>query len=54
LLGDAVLSVAGEPVADIRALLAVLAGNDAGRTVELRIVRAGKLETLTATLGSRK
>lgn len=53
LLGDVLLGVAGTPVPDIRALLDVLAGSEAGRAVELRIVRAGKLETLTATLGNR-
>ena len=51
LVGDVLLTVAGEPVADATSLRDTLA-RDAGGTVELRIARGGEMREVEARFGA--
>ncbi|KJS76339.1 MAG: 2-alkenal reductase [Comamonadaceae bacterium BICA1-1] len=51
--GDVVLSVAGQPVADVAALLAAVAALPPGQTVAMQIERQGARLTLQVTPGRR-
>lgn len=53
LVGDLVVALDGEAVRDVDSLLHLLTGDRVGQAVPLRIVRGGRLETLTLTLGER-
>jgi len=53
LLGDAIVSFAGEAVRYPDDLMALLSGDRIGTTVPLRILRGGRLEELKATIGER-
>src|SRR5512138_2895872 len=54
MLGDALVTFGGEPVADPHALLAQLEPERIGAAVAVRLVRAGALHELTLTVGSRE
>jgi S1-C subfamily serine protease len=53
LLGDLLVSLDGRPLAEAAELQALLAGQRAGRTVTVEVVRGGALVTLAVTLGER-
>jgi S1-C subfamily serine protease len=53
LLGDALLSVAGAPLAHAGDLLALLEEERIGQTLTARLVRAGELRELPVTVGAR-
>ena len=53
LLGDAIVSMNGHPVRQLDDLLALLSGDSVGTSMPIRIVRGGKLQELTATIGER-
>jgi S1-C subfamily serine protease len=53
LLGDTIVSLAGQPVTHHDALLALLAGDRAGEAVPVRIVRAGEVQELQVVIGER-
>lgn len=53
LLGDAITSFGGEPVADLHALLGHLEPERIGAAVPVRLIRAGAPQELTLTVGSR-
>lgn len=51
LLGDILVALAGRATADVDDVLAALAGDTVGRTLEARVVRAGALQTVPVTVG---
>ena len=53
LLGDVLVALDGTAVEDPADLLAALAPDRVGRPVELRLVRAGELQTVAVTVGER-
>jgi S1-C subfamily serine protease len=53
-LGDVILSFAGVPVTDPRDVLAHLGPERVGQPVAVDLVRAGRRETVTVTVGERK
>ncbi len=53
LLGDAIVSLGGEPVGDFDALLAQVEPERIGTTVAVRAIRAGAPVDLSLTIGSR-
>jgi len=53
-VGDIVQTIAGQPVNDTQRLMARIAANSPGETVELGIYRNGRTYTLTMTLGQRQ
>ncbi len=52
-VGDIVQTIAGQPVNDTQRLMARIAANAPGETIELGIYRNGRTQTLTMTLGQR-
>ncbi len=54
LLGDTLVALDGQPVAYHDALQALLTGDRAGKTVPVRIIRAGQLQELQVTLGEQE
>lgn len=52
-VGDIVQTIAGQPVNDTQRLMARIAANAPGETVELGIYRNGRTQNLTLTLGQR-
>ncbi|MBA3318367.1 MAG: trypsin-like peptidase domain-containing protein [Gemmatimonadales bacterium] len=53
LVGDVVLAIGGKPVAEPEDVLKVLNGDTAGRTLALKLVRGGRLETVDVLIGER-
>jgi S1-C subfamily serine protease len=53
LLGDIVVALDGQAVADGEHLQALLAGDRVGRTMRLEVLRGGALVTLAVTVGQR-
>jgi S1-C subfamily serine protease len=51
--GDVLVSIGGEPVADLRGYSSLLKAHDPGDRVEIVVLRAGEEVALTATLGQR-
>ena len=51
LLGDTIVDLAGEPVRYPDDLLAILSGDRIGTTVPVRVLRGGRLQELSATIG---
>lgn len=51
LLGDTMVTFAGEPVRHMDDLLALLSGDRVGRAVAVRVVRGGQLHTVEVTVG---
>ncbi len=54
MVGDILTGFAGEPVVDPDDLFARLTGEVVGRPTSVEILRAGKLEQVTVTIGERK
>jgi serine protease DegQ len=54
ILGDILVGIAGNPIADPDELLARLAGSVVGQTVPIEIVRAGQPTVISITVGERK
>jgi serine protease DegQ len=52
-VGDIVQTVGGQPVNDTQRLMARIAANAPGESLELGIYRNGRNQTLTMTLGQR-
>jgi S1-C subfamily serine protease len=53
MLGDVIVALAGEPVAEVEELQGRLSGDWVGRQLPVRIVRAGAPQELTVTVGER-
>ena len=53
-LGDTLLKLDGQPVADVDALRQHLRAARAGQTLDLQILRGGQLRDMQVTLGSQK
>ena len=53
LLGDVLLSLAGQPLAAMEDLLAALGGEVVGKATPLEILRGGRRTTLSVTVGER-
>jgi S1-C subfamily serine protease len=53
-LGDTIVSLAGEPVRHLDDLLALLSGDRVGKTVPVQIVRGGKLTEISVAIGERE
>jgi S1-C subfamily serine protease len=51
MLGDTLVTFAGEPVRHMDDLLALLSGDRVGRAVPVRVVRGGQLHTVEVTVG---
>lgn len=54
MVGDILVGFAGQPVADPDELFTYLTGEVVGRPTAVEIVRAGKLQEITVTIGERK
>jgi S1-C subfamily serine protease len=54
LVGDIVVGIGGEPVADPDDLLARLVGEVVGNPTPIEVLRGGQLLTVTVTIGERK
>jgi S1-C subfamily serine protease len=54
LLGDILVGLDGNVVADTDELQSLLAGDRVGRPVPVEVLRGGTLQTLTVTIGQRK
>ena len=54
LVGDLIVTLAGDPIRHIDDLLIRLSGDDIGQAVPVRIVRGGKLEEVSVEIGERK
>lgn len=52
-LGDTLLVLDGEPVTDPDSLLALLTGSRVDKTVDVRVLRGGALQTVRVTIGER-
>jgi serine protease DegQ len=53
LVGDILATVDGQPVEDTDDLLVLLTGERVGKTVPVKVVRGGELQTLQVTIGER-
>jgi S1-C subfamily serine protease len=53
-LGDTIVSLDGQAVADLDDLLASLNGDHVGKAVAIRIVRGGQVQEVRATIGERQ
>ncbi len=53
LMGDILIAVDGADVGSPRRLAELLGPESVGRQVQLRLIRAGKMQTLAATMGER-
>jgi S1-C subfamily serine protease len=53
LLGDLLVSVAGQPIIDADSLLAQLGGDRIGQSLPLKILRGGEARDLSVTIGER-
>ena len=51
--GDIVVGIAGKDIRSVEDLLAALRASDPGRQLAVQVVRGGRHQTLTATIGSR-
>jgi serine protease Do len=51
--GDVVVSINGQPIADANALLRVVAQQAPGDKVQVEVIRQGKKQSFTVTLGAR-
>jgi S1-C subfamily serine protease len=54
LMGDVIVALAGEPTRDNDDLLAQLSGDRIDQAIAVRIVRGGKLQELSVTVGERQ
>ena len=54
LVGDILVAVSGQPVGDPDDLFAALNGDTVGKTIALEVLRGGRPETVTVTVGERK
>lgn len=54
LIGDIIVSMAGQPVADPEELLVRLSGDVVGQPTVVEILRGGQLQVLSITIGDRK
>jgi S1-C subfamily serine protease len=54
LVGDIIVSIAGQPVSDPDELAASLAGPVVGVPTPVEVLRGGRLETIAVTIGERK
>ena len=53
MIGDVLIAVAGKPVSDPNEVLSLLGGDQIGKTLATRIIRAGESKTLDITIGER-
>lgn len=53
-VGDTLVGVAGQPVSDPDDLFAALNSGTVGKSVAVEVLRGGKLETVSVTVGERK
>lgn len=53
-VGDTLVGVAGQPVSDPDDLFAALNSETVGKSVAVEVLRGGKLETVSVTVGERK
>ncbi|HSJ89410.1 MAG TPA: trypsin-like peptidase domain-containing protein [Anaerolineales bacterium] len=54
LVGDILVAVSGQPVGDPDDLFAALGGDTVGKAVAVEVLRGGRPETVTMTVGERK
>lgn len=54
MVGDILVAIGGQPVADPDELLASLSGEAVGRQAPVQVLRGGQAHTLTVTIGERK
>jgi S1-C subfamily serine protease len=54
MLGDILVALAGHPIGDLDDLQAQLSGNRIGASVPATVVRGGKRQELTVTIGERR
>ena len=53
MIGDVLIAVAGKPVSDPNEVLSLLGGDQIGKTLATRIIRAGESKTIDITIGER-
>jgi S1-C subfamily serine protease len=54
LVGDILLGISGQPVADPDDLFAALHGDTVGKSIAVEVLRGGRQETVNVTVGERK
>ncbi len=54
LMGDTVVALDGEPVRHLDDLLTLLGNERLGKTVPVRVIRGGKVQEITVTVGERE
>jgi len=54
LVGDIIVAIAGQPVADPDELLASLTGEVVGKATPIQVLRGGSPATITVTIGARR
>lgn len=54
LVGDILVAVSGQPVGDADDLFAALGGDTVGQSIAVEVLRGGRPETVTVTVGERK
>ena len=53
IVGDILVGINGQPVPDHDALFAHLAGEVAGKSLPMEVLRGGELQTFTVEIGTR-
>lgn len=53
LIGDVLIAIADKPVGDPAEVLSLLGGDQIGKTLSIRIIRAGEPKTVSVTIGER-
>ena len=53
MVGDILVGIAGQPVADHDELIARLVGDTVGRPAEVQVLRGGQMQTVSITVGER-
>ena len=53
LIGDVLIAVAGKPVTDPADVLGLLGGDQIGKSLDVRVIRAGEPTTVSITIGER-
>jgi S1-C subfamily serine protease len=52
-LGDTLLSLEGQPIRHMEDLMVLLAGDQVGKKASLQVLRGGKVQKLSVTVGER-
>jgi serine protease Do len=54
LVGDILVAISGQPLEDADDLFSALSSNTIGKSIAVEVLRGGRPETITVTVGERK